>query len=88
MSRRHHRPTPPAVAALLTMVAGVGAVGRLLGSEAGLLALVLAVVALVVLPTVFVGGDEDHADPDDTDPHPDDLDSEPDSDIDPGRAAR
>jgi hypothetical protein len=44
-----------ATAGFVAVVAVLGAVTRIFGLEAGLLALVLSVVALVVLPQVFGG---------------------------------
>ena len=45
----------PATAAFVVVVVAVGGVTRAFGVEAGLLALVLAVVALVIAPSVYHG---------------------------------
>lgn len=48
-----------ATAGFVAVVSALGAVTRIFGVEAGLLALVLTVVALVVLPQVFGGSARD-----------------------------
>jgi hypothetical protein len=57
----------PATAAFVIVVTAVGAVTRAFGVDAGLIALVLATIALVLGPYVYSGIDQ-HADrPEDSD---------------------
>lgn len=53
LDNHRHRARRPAATGLVTLVLAVGAVTKLFGLEAGLLAVVLAVVALVVAPHAY-----------------------------------
>jgi hypothetical protein len=70
LRRRSHRGRPAAAsAAFVAVITAVGAVTRAFGTEAGLLATLLAVVALVISPHVYINAGGPERRPEDPDDH-------------------